>query len=95
MNDNDKIHEPQFVRDVRNTIGYFLVTGFVTCGVIFILTGLFAPCFYPKAFEIADKAAGADDKKETRYRWIAFGIVSLWFILSWLIIIAAYHRSPM
>ena len=88
MNDNDKLHEPEVIGNLKNALGYGVVTGFVIGMTMLIFGGLIAPFFLPKAFKAVNEFSV--DSNRTLNRWIAVGIIFLWFVLSWFFVLVAY-----
>jgi hypothetical protein len=63
-NMNNKLHEPKFVGDIQNAIGYFVVVTFLTCGVAFVLVGMFAPLLFFWIDSEYNKPGAKEDAKK-------------------------------
>ncbi len=85
---NSNLHEPEFVKDTKNAVGYFVILAFVTLGAAFIVGGMFSPIFLPMMLENAKtKAAtattGTFEENYKRLRSKAILLNIAWFIAGW------------
>jgi len=92
---DDKLHEPKFVTDARNTLGWFVALAIITCGIVFIVGGMFSPFFWPWCVRQAKSMAEEEDagyyqKNLREYKWMFAILLAIWFIVSWTICIVAH-----
>ncbi len=88
MNDN-RLHEPQTIRDIKNGVGYFVVGGFLFVIVILLFGGLIAPVFWPWVSKKVDEIVTGDPKlgPRTYMRRVMGTTLTLWFFGSWILLI--------
>lgn len=96
---NNSLHEPEFIGDIKNAIGYFVVLGFLTCGTLFIFGGMFAPFFVGYWSRMADGLA-RDAAKKGHYtyeemkpisNWFVGIGVAIWSLIAWAIFVFAIY----